>query len=411
MFIINNLGGGGAERVVSNLCKGMGGYEKYGIIFENIVEQKVEATVISIESPPSKNIFKKILKFFVRFFKIKKLKKQKIKPDYAISLLEPCNFLNVITKSKEKTILSFHSHYSVSFPEALSFTQSLSGKILFYIYKTVFKFLYNRADVLVSVSRGVAQDLIKNFGLNPNKMKVIYNPFPIEEIEKLSKEELGNYEPIFKYPVLISAGRLTKQKGHWYLLRIFKKLKEKYSNLKLIILGEGKLKDYLVEFSQNLNLKTFVWDRDTLSDKFDVYFLGFQKNPFKFISRSKIFVLPSLWEGFGNVLVEAMACGIPVVSSDCKSGPREIIAPEIALDERIEKPFFGEYGILIPPFESKFKSPEETLEEKEKMWIEVLEKLLNDEELRKNYSIKAKQRSRDFTLEKIVREWENIFQN
>jgi hypothetical protein len=91
MFIINNLGGGGAERVVSNLCKGMRGYEKYVIIFESIVKQKVEATVISIESPSSKNIFKKIFRFFVRFLKIKKLK-QKIKPDYAISLLEPCIF-------------------------------------------------------------------------------------------------------------------------------------------------------------------------------------------------------------------------------------------------------------------------------------------------------------------------------
>jgi hypothetical protein len=77
------------------------------------------------------------------------------------------------------------------------------------------------------------------------------------------------------------------------LLRVFKALKEKHKALKLVILAEGELKDYLVGLSEELGLKTYVWDRDKLSERFDVYFLGFQKNPFKFIARSKLFVFPS----------------------------------------------------------------------------------------------------------------------
>jgi glycosyltransferase involved in cell wall biosynthesis len=237
---------------------------------------------------------------------------------------------------------------------------------------------------------------------------VIYNPYPIDEIRELAKEPLGSYEEIFKHPVLITAGRLTKQKGQWYLLRVFKALKEKHKDLKLVILGEGELKDYLVKLSQELGLKTYVWDRDKLSESFDVYFLGFQKNPFKFIARSKLFVFPSLWEGFPNALVESMACSVCVVSSDCRSGPREILAPNTDFNYQTQKPEFAEYGVLMPVFEVKYKTAKEPLEEREIMWVETIDKLLEDESLRKSYSEKAKQRAEDFRIEKIVQEWKEV---
>ena len=411
MFIINSLGSGGAERVVTNLCNGLVDYERIVLIFENIIKHNLDAQIISINSPATQNLFKKLLNFPVRYLRIKKLKEE-IKPDFVVSLLEPANIFNVLTKiSNQKTILSFHSNYTATLQEDPFFGKGITKRILKIFYTLAFKTIYNRADLMVAVSRDVAEDLIKNYGINREKIKVIYNSYPIDEIRELAEEPLEAYEQIFKHPVLITAGRLTKPKGQWYLLRIFKALKEKHKDLKLVILGEGELKEYLVGLSEHLGLKTFVWDRDKLSERFDVYFLGFQKNPFKFMARSKLFVFPSLWEGFGNVLVEAMACGVPVISSDCRSGPREILAPDTDFNYQTQKPEFAEYGILMPVFEVKYKSAEEPLEEREIMWVNTIDKLLEDEDLRKHYSEKAKHRAEDFRIEKIVEEWKEVIYN
>ncbi len=408
MFIIPHLGSGGAERVVTNLCNGLADYERIVLIFENIIKHNVEARIISLNSPASQSLFKKLLNFPIRYFKIRKIKKE-IDPDFVISLLEPANLFNVLTKlSNQKTILSFHSNYTATLQEDPFFGKGITRSILKTFYTLAFKTIYNRADLLVAISKDVAEDLIKNHGINSNKIKVIYNPYPIDKIRELAKEPLGNYEEIFKHPILITAGRLTKPKGQWYLLRIFKALKEKHKDLKLVILGEGELKDYLVGLSEELGLKAYVWDRDKLSEDFDVYFLGFQKNPFKFIARSKLFVFPSLWEGFGNVLVEAMACGMPVVSSDCRSGPREILAPNTDFNYQTQKPEFAEYGVLMPVFEVKYKTAKEPLEEREIIWVEAIGKLLEDESLMKHYSEKAKRRAEDFRIEKIVEEWKGV---
>jgi len=392
------------------LCNGLADYERIVLIFENIIKHNVDAQIISINSPATHNLFKKLLNFPVRYLKIRKLKEE-IKPDFVVSLLEPANLFNVLTKiSNQKTVLSFRSNYTATLQEDPFFGKGITRSILKMFYKWAFKTIYSNADLLVAISKDVAEDLIRNYGINSNKVKVIYNPHPIDEIRQLAREPLGSYEEIFKHPVLITAGRLTKQKGQWYLLRIFKALKEKHKDLKLVILGEGELKEYLVKLSQELGLKTYVWDRDKLSERFDVYFLGFQKNPFKFILRSTLFVFPSLWEGFPNALVEAMACGVCVVSSDCRSGPREILAPNTDFNYQTQKPEFAEYGILMPVFEVKHKSAEEPLEEREIMWVKTIDKLLEDEDLRKHYSEKAKQRAKDFRIEKIVEEWKEVLQ-
>jgi len=413
LFIIPNLAGGGAERVCVNICKGLKNYENYKIylvLFQKILKYEItDEETISMDIEGSSNILGKIKNFLLRFYRLLKIKKE-INPDVCISFLESADFLNLITKfGKHKVILTIHNTMSEYFKQF--YDSSLSQKLASVVYNNSYKFLAKKANLIICVSHGIAKDFVESYNVDSSKIKVIHNPINLNEIEKLCKENLNEYELIFKHPVLITAGRLTKQKGQWYLLRVFKALKEKHKDLKLVILGEGELKDYLVKLSQELRLKTYVWDEDKLSESFDVYFLGFQKNPFKFIARSKLFVFPSLWEGFGNVLVEAMACGVPVVSSDCRSGPREILAPNTDFNYQTQKPEFAEYGVLMPVFDVKYKSAEEPLEEREIMWVKTIDKLLEDEDLRKHYSEKAKQRAEDFRIEKIVEEWNRCLIN
>lgn len=392
-FLINSLAGGGAEKVAIRLSE----YLPISafILLERDVKYKTDKPVFFLSNHSTKtNPIIKTLNIPIYAYKLSDFIE---KNSLVVSFLERANFVNVISKlfKKHRAIIS------------VRMDQQTGHVGLRKLNKLLVKSLYPKADVVVAVSHGVRQSLI-NLGVEKEKVKVIYNPYPIDEIKQLEEEPLGAYEQIFKHPALITAGRLTKQKGQWYLLRIFKALKEKHKDLKLVILGEGELKDYLVKLSEELGLKTYVWDRDKLSERFDVYFLGFQKNPFKFISRSTLFVFPSLWEGFPNALVEAMACGVPIISSDCRSGPREILAPDIDFNYQTQKPEFAEYGILMPVFEVKNKSAEEPLEEREIMWVKTIDKLLEDESLRKNYSEKAKQRAEDFRIEKIVEEWNEV---
>ncbi len=408
-IFIPSIGTGGAERVAVNLMKKLN-FDYLILLDDTHIAYPIplpKERIISIKSPASQSLIKKFINLPIRYFRLKRVK-SKYKITTCLSLLEPANFLNVITKGKDKVILSFRAHYSQQFSEDPFLGNGLRRVIIKFFYRIMFKTMYNKSDIMVAISKAVKKDLIENFGLSEDKLVVIYNPIFVDELKELSREPLGEYETIFNYPVLITAGRLTKQKGQWYLLRIFKELKKEFPELKLLILGEGELKEYLTGLSKDLGLKTYVWDKDQVSESFDVYFLGFQKNPFKFIARSKLFVFPSFFEGFPNALAESMACGTAVVSADCRSGPREILAPNTDFEYQTKEPEYAEYGVLMPVFEVKYKRADEPLDEIERIWVETLKELLRREELIELYRHKALQRARDFDIEKIVEEWKNI---
>lgn len=191
------------------------------------------------------------------------------------------------------------------------------------IVRAMMGLFYPWADGVIAVSRGVRADLIQLFGLLPDKVSVIYNPIVNPNLlermhESVDHPWFGTDEP----PVILGAGRMTLQKDFPTLIRAFAKVREK-RDCRLIILGEGELRNKLQALVDDLGLQAHV------------LLAGFVKNPSAWMARADLFVLSSAWEGFGNVLVEAMACGTPVVSTDCPSGPSEILED-------------GKWGQLVP---------------------------------------------------------------
>ncbi|QTL99721.1 glycosyltransferase [Iocasia frigidifontis] len=385
-IIIPTLSNGGAERVVSNLSCGLSENVNMKIILYDgsKIDYPYKGEIIDLNITTTNNPFSKFLAFIKRIYKVKKIK-EKYDLDVTISFLGNSNLVNIITKRK-KTLISIRNLKS----------KQLKG-VYGSIYKFLIRFFYGKADIIVAISKMVKADLIDNFNLDANKITVIYNPCNIYNIKKLANQELEKkYEIAFKNPTIINIGRLTHQKGQWHLIRALKKVKERVKNAKLFILGQGELEYYLKELAKNLGLLK------------DIYFLGFQKNPFKYINKSKLFVFSSLYEGFGNVVIESMACGISVISTDCKAGPREILAPDTDIKKQTKKAEYAEYGVLVPVCDGNKYQADVKLTREEDILANQIIKMLQNQELRNSYCEKSIKRANEFEVSGIVEEWSKL---
>lgn len=172
---------------------------------------------------------------------------------------------------------------------------------------------YGWANSIVAPSQGVAEDLLRLRIAPPHKVQVIYNPVVTEELFQKAREEPEHaWLQDKKEPVILAVGRLTPQKDFGTLIRAFAAVR-RCLPAKLVILGEGDEREHLQRLVGELGLEE------------DVSLPGVNPNPAAFMSRADVFVLSSRWEGMPNALVEAVALGVPAVSTDCPSGPREVL--------------------------------------------------------------------------------------
>lgn len=393
LFLVDSLGiGGGAERITVTLGNQLynKGHEIFYLTFFDIKDSyEFHGEYNSLrETKEQKNILKKFFDLIKNSRYIKSFCKEK-NVDIVIAVGEVANYHAVLSRllfrNNTKIILSEHTNPNIYVDQKLA--------------SNLIKFLYPHADRTVCVSRDT-ENILKN-DYNIKNTTTIYNMMNVNEGIQLSMEKIPvKFEELFKSGFkFINIGRLTEEKGQWFLIRSFRKVLDKHEDTKLIILGDGELKDDLNDFIKNMNLEK------------NVFLLGNQENVFPLLKNSDCFVFSSLWEGFPMTLIEAMSMELPIVSTDCKTGPRESLSPDIKLDEKIEYPHFGEYGILTKPFTQKYvfeRINQVSLDESEDMLADLMIKLIEYPDVKEKYE-NGMERALEFDKTRIILEWEKLF--
>ncbi|MEY4388032.1 MAG: hypothetical protein RLY20_3315 [Verrucomicrobiota bacterium] len=309
------LGGRGANRVMLNLANG---FAAKGIATDLVLASaKGEfmdrvapaVRIVDLQSP-------RVLKSLPRLSRY--LRREK--PAVMLTAMDYVNALSIVTRSiggGVATRLFVSCHNSL-----LSSTRNspwLRDRLL----PSFVRMTYRYADGVIAVSSGVADTVAQVAGLPRERVHVIYNPVVTPEFEREAMQPITH--PWFKAgepPVILGVGSLTRQKGFDVLVEAFALVRKKV-NVRLLILGEGAERAALQAQADKLGVSA------------DLQLHGFVANPYPFMRSARLFVLSSRWEGFGLVLAEAMACGTAVVSTDCPSGPSEILRG-------------GELGALVP---------------------------------------------------------------
>ena len=317
--------------------------------------------------------------------------------DCAVSFLNPANYINGLSKSGIPTIISIRS--CLDGPFAPPESQGRFGKNR--IIRTC-----KKADKIVAVSKETGVNLQQCFHADSDKTTVIYNSCDMERIQLLSKELPKDEEILRRISdaefVFVSNGRRVKKKGQWHLIWALQKTLEKHPGAILMILGAAGDRDTRVLLERLIREKHL---------ENHVFLLGFHNNPFSILARGDAFVMTSFNEGFPNALVEAMAVGLPVISTDCRSGPREILAPGTPCISKVTEIIdYAEYGILLPECSGNTDIFRE-LEDGEKLLAEAMCKLIEDPDLRCYYAQRSVERAAQFHKNDIIKQWECLIQD
>ena len=255
--------------------------------------------------------------------------------------------------------------------------------------------MLQKIDRVVAVSKMIQFRLEQLYPMLKGKVTTIYNPYEIGMIQEQSQEGVDNWNTYFDTQdfVFVTVGRLEQPKGLWHLLRIFGSVAREDLHVKLLIIGDGSYRSKIHEFLQKEGLK----DRVILA--------GDQDNPFKFVAKANAYVLTSTREGFPNALVEAMACGIPVIANDCLSGPREILCKEVDYLHEVIQTEYVDYGILTPRLDTCEDWNSVELKPEERHFADAMKKLMKDSRLIELYSQQSKKRAMDFNCEVCRKEY------
>lgn len=337
---------------------------------------KTKVDIISLELPSRQGKINKVFQLTSRVLALKKLCKR-LSPDIIFSFGTSANYVNVLSGlfgGKGKSLVSFRGFATVKKGFGFDFTCKYS-------------------DGIICISQEMKYELLKIYPQYADKTYYVYNAIDSKHIAN-SKNEVVDFKPT--HPAFVSIGRLEKVKGYSHLLNSFAITKHIYPQASLTIIGDGSEKDNLIKQSLELGIDS------------SVNFIGAKSNPFAYINQCDICVQTSITEGFMNVIVEAGLCGKPVISSACKTGPKEILSGSFIEGQTIEDDYLiVQNGILVPGFNSN-----DSLEpDKDKILSNAMCRLWEDKNLLNTLSENIRSRSMDFSLENYQKNLISLLEN
>lgn len=353
---------GGFERVCITTARLLKPYYDVSIVIFDDADIAFDIrglSIINIHLGVRNGKLAKITNLMRRAVRVRKLK-QRMKPVIAYSFGPSANMVNALSKtSLTRVFLGLRGYQDVAD----------DPKMKLYVRK---------ADRIICCSKEIEAIVQEKYGYL--QTATLYNPYDTEGITELSKEKVTDLpwkmEDEDRPRILIGVGRDDPVKGFWHLIKAFYLVQKEIPQMRLIIMGDGS-------FEQAKSLVSEL----QLEQK--VYFPGVRKNPYKYLAASEMFLLSSYTEGFPNVLVEAMILGRPLISTDCRTGPVEI------LDH-------GKYGILVPDMGDTEDYSSDTISEKETCFAEKIVEVLKDSERQKELSELERKRAGEFDYDSYV---------
>ena len=387
MLMVPMLHQGGFERVCIKTARLMQDfYNVYILIFSSKdINFDIEGlNVIDIDVLSKKGVVNKIINVIKRVKKTKKIKKE-LGIDISYSFGSSANYVNVLSRGKEKVLTGLRCQTDMERSDQI-------------------KLFCSRSDQVLSCSKEIVRQLLKDY--NYDKSTYIYNPLDTDDICEKGSEPVEDFP--FKgegLKVISTMGRNDYIKGIWHLVKAFSLVHEKCPNARLVIAGAGNWSAYK-ELANELNIEN------------EVAFTGMKKNPFPYVAASDVYVCSSNHEGFPNAVLEAMALKKPVVSADCKTGPREILLSSEEYEDLISRipggdstkeAIEGEYGILVPDMGEEVDMNPENITDGEKILADKILSLLTDDDKLSHYSEKAGERALFYTPDKYKDSIHEIF--
>ena len=313
-LFVPNLAGGGAERVMVNLANGLAarGHRTRLLLLEKtgsyVGDINHSVSVTSLNAPTVRGGVPNLARYL-----------RAERPDILVSALDHANVGALLARRLARVTTRVVPTVHITHSRHARLQRSMHGAAL----RLAIRCTYRRADAIVAVSRGAAEDMVQSSGVPSTLVRTIYNPVITPRLLCSARQSVDH--PWFdqgEVPVVLAMGRLTAQKDFPTLLRAMARVRTRMP-LRLLLLGEGEERERLQQLVRQLGLIG------------EVSLPGFVSNPFALLAHASLFVLSSAWEALPTVLIEALALGVPVVSTNCPSGPTEILQG-------------GRYGRLVP---------------------------------------------------------------